>query len=399
MPTINLNQGEPHMNLLNSFNFALPTTIQYGVNCVSQQLIASLNELRAKRLLIVTDPGVQSCGLLDDILQLLEQDNIAWKIFDDVEPNPKDYNVEQGAEAARQHKTDCVLAIGGGSPIDCAKAICVVAMHGGPVRTYSEQSRITGDVLPLVALPTTAGTGSEITFGAVITDTREHFKFTIKHVKIAPKIALLDPNMTVSMPPSLTAATGMDALTHAIEGYTATVAEPLGDAVALYAIELIATHLRTVVAHGRDLEARAGMLLGSLLAGISFSHSDVAAVHCIAEALGAKYDAPHGVCNAVVLPELMAYNMEYCQQRYARVATAMGLRYENISEGAEQAVDAVQQLARDVELPSFRSLGVQREHFEELAAKSTMNGSNQSNPRPMGKNDYMNVLEHLWEER
>jgi len=383
------------MNLLNNFSFELSTRIEYGTEA-SLQLADSLRELGAKRVLVVTDEGIKKSGLLNEIVEQLEEEQLLWDMYDAVEPNPKDYNVQQGAELAKQHQADCLIAVGGGSPIDCAKAMCVVATHGGNVREYADRTKITGDVLPLIAIPTTAGTGSEVTFGAVITDSVEKFKFTVKHPKTAPKIALVDPNMTLTMPPDLTASTGMDALTHAIEGYTATVAEPLADAAALYAIELISKYLETAVSDGQNIEARAGMLLGSLLAGIAFSHSDVAAVHCIAEALGGRYDAPHGICNAVVLPEIMAYNMGYCQERYARVASAMGSSYGAIEDGAQKAVEAVQQLAYDVKLPSFRSLGVEEKDFEELARNSAINGSNKDNPRPMDEGDYLCVLKRLW---
>jgi len=197
------------------------------------------------------------------------------------------------------------------------------------------------------------------------------------------------------MPPDLTAATGMDALTHAVEGFTANVSEPLADAAALYAIEMINTYLRSAVSDGHDLEARAGMILGSVLAGIAFSHSDVAAVHCVAEALGGKYDAAHGVCNAVVLPAVMEYNLEYCKDRYARIARAMGLSYDNVDEGARLAVKAVQQLASDVHLPEFINLGVQEKDYEELAENSFKNGSNIDNPRPMSKADYLALFQTL----
>ncbi|MBD3308428.1 iron-containing alcohol dehydrogenase [candidate division KSB3 bacterium] len=382
------------MNVLQPFSFELPTRIEYGVDA-ALQIAEAVSDLNASRVLIVTDPGIRASGLLEDMLSQLGRKQIPWEIFDEVEPNPKDYNVQNGAEQARQHDIDCLVAVGGGSPIDCAKAISVVATHGGEVRTYEVRHNITGNVLPLIAVPTTAGTGSEVTFGAVITDTRQHFKFTVKHANTAPKIALVDPVLTRTMPPALTAATGMDALTHAIEAYTANVAEPLADAAALYAIELIANYLRTAFSDGQNLEARSGMLVASLLAGIAFSHSDVAAVHCIAEALGAKYDTPHGVCNAVVLPEIMAYNMEYCQERYARVALAMGRGAASMAEGARNAVAAVQQLARDVELPSFRSFGVKETDFEEIARNSAINGSNPDNPRPMSQEDYLTVLQRL----
>lgn len=383
------------MNLLHNFSFELPTKIEYGMN-VSRKLADFLKALGIRSILLVTDQGIQASGLLDGIVQQLKKEDLHWDIFDDVEPNPKDYNVQKGIEKAGQHRVDCLVAVGGGSPIDCAKAMSVVLTHGGEVRMYEDCEKITGNVLPLIAIPTTAGTGSEVTFSSVITDSKERFKFSIKHPKIAPRIALVDPAMTLTMAPELTASTGMDALTHAIEGYTAAVAEPLADAAALYAIELISKYLKTAVFDGQNPEARAGMLLGSLLAGIAFSHSDVAAVHCIAEALGGKYDAPHGVCNAVVLPEIMAYNIDYCQERYARIASVMGINCESIAGGARKAVEAVQQLANDVNLPSFRSLGVKEEDFEELAHNSAINGSNKDNPRPMQKEDYLRVLKKLW---
>lgn len=383
------------MNLLQSFSFELPTRIEYGID-VSSRLSRALRELDFTNIMLVTDKGIQKSGLLDSICKQLDEAHLMCTVFDAVEPNPKDYNVQAGADKAREYEVDCLVAVGGGSPIDCAKAISVAATHKGDIREYADQSKITGDVLPLIAIPTTAGTGSEVTFGAVITDTENHFKFTVKHQKTAPKIALVDPTLTLTKPPALTASTGMDALTHAIEAYTALVAEPLADAAALYAIELIAKYLKTAVFDGQNLESRAGMLLGSLLAGIAFSHSDVAAVHCIAEALGGKYDAPHGVCNAVVLPEVMAYNLESCQERYARVAFAMGLCYENIEEGARKAVDAVHQLALDVNLPKFQSLGIREEDLEEIARNSAINGSNKDNPRPMDEDDYLCILKRLW---
>ncbi len=382
------------MNLLNSFSFELPTKIEYGVGA-AKSLADVIKNKNFKSPLLVTDEGVLRSGVLKRVSDTLDAHHLKWEVFDRVEPNPKDYNVEEGTETARRLGADCLVAIGGGSPIDCAKAIAVVARQGGAVRDYEGPGKIGPDVLPLIAIPTTAGTGSEVTFSSVITDSGEKFKFSIKDPKIAPRVALIDPEMTLTMPPALTAATGMDALTHAIEAFTARASEPLADAAALYAIELIGTYLKSAVADGDNLEARAGMLLGSVLAGIAFSHSDVAAVHCVAEALGGKYDAAHGVCNAVVLPAVMQYNMEYCKEQYARIAVALGLTCETIDEGARQAVAAVQQLAEDVRLPEFATLGVQEDDLEELAANSFKNGSNIDNPRPMSKEDYLNLFRAL----
>jgi alcohol dehydrogenase len=382
------------MNLLNSFSFELPTRIEYGVGATGK-LADSLIGLESQKVLIVTDKGIEACGLLSAIVDQLTAAKLEFDIFSDVESNPKDHNVQAGTKMAAQLQADCLVAIGGGSPIDCAKAIAVLATHGGAVRDYEGQEKISENVLPLIAIPTTAGTGSEVTFSSVITDTEERFKFTLKHPCIAPRIALLDPQMTITMPPGLTAATGMDALTHAIEGYTARVAEPLADAAALYAIELVAKYLKIAVFEGSNMEARAGMLLGSVLAGIAFSHSDVASVHCIAEALGGKYDTAHGVCNAVVLPVVMEYNLDYCRERYARIAAAMGISFESTEAGARSAVEAVKQLAVDLNLPSFGSFGVEAADIEELAFKSFVNGSNPDNPRAMGYEDYLTLFNSM----
>ncbi len=382
------------MNLLNSFSFELPTKIEYGVGS-ARGLADAVKNLNAGKVLLITDKGIVNSGLLEKVAGSLKAHKMNWKVFDNVEPNPKDYNVQEGAEIARRFGPDCLVALGGGSPIDCAKAIAVLAFQGGAVRDYEGPDKIGADVLPLVAVPTTAGTGSEVTFSSVITDSGEKFKFSIKDPKIAPKVALLDPEMTLTMPPELTASTGMDALTHAIEAFTAKVSEPIADSAALYAIELIARYLRIAVSESHNLEARAGMLLGSVLAGIAFSHADVAAVHCVAEALGGKYDAAHGVCNAIVLPAVMAYNMEYCKERYARIAAAMGLAVENVDQGAERAVEAVKKLASDIHLPGFNSLGVKEKDLEELAVNAFKNGSNIDNPRPMKKEDYLNLFQLL----
>ena len=382
------------MNLLNSFSFELPTKIEYGVGATGK-LVESIKELGSRKVLIVTDKGIEAAGLLSGIAGQFTAARLEYEIFSGVDPNPKDHNVHAGTKIAKDLQADCLVAVGGGSPIDCAKSIAVVATHGGAVRDYEGGQKISGNVLPLIAIPTTAGTGSEVTFSSVITDTGEGFKFTVKHPAMAPRIALLDPRMTLTMPPGLTAATGMDALTHAIEGYTARVSEPLADAAALYAIELVAKYLKTAVFEGDNLEARAGMLLGSVLAGIAFSHSDVGSVHCIAEALGGKYDTAHGVCNAVVLPAVMEYNMEYCRERYARIALAMGIFFDSTEEGARKSVEAVNQLAVDVNLPDFSSFGVKTEDIEELALKSFVNGSNVDNPRPMSKDDYLTLLNRM----
>ncbi|MBN2049021.1 MAG: iron-containing alcohol dehydrogenase [Spirochaetales bacterium] len=376
------------------FNFILPTEIKYGEDSIAG-LPGILKDRDIESVLLITDPVIKVQPFTADLLQNLSLAGINVTVFDRVEPNPKDYNVMEAAAAAVDMKARGIIALGGGSPIDCAKAAAVVAAFGGKVRDYEDSSKITGDALPLFTVPTTAGTGSEVTFSSVITDTSENFKFTVKSSMIAPKIAFIDPLLTHSMPPALTAAVGLDALTHAIEAFTARNANPLSDAAALHAVELINRSLVRAVRSPKDRTARDDMMNGSLLAGIAFSHSDVAAVHCIAEALGGKYDTPHGVCNAVTLPAIMEYNLDYGVSRYARIASAMGLPFGSEEEGARRAVERVKLLVKETGLPEFRSFGVQDEDLQELAENSARNGSNKDNPRPMTAEDYMTVLKRL----
>lgn len=382
------------MNQELPFTFDLPTRIVFGYNA-TDQLPELINELGFKHPIVVTDKGVRKAGLIDNFLTCMKNAGITHDIFDDIEPNPKDYDVDHGATKIHECKCDSIIAIGGGSPMDCAKAMAAVATLGGRTRDYINKGRIKQDVLPVIAIPTTAGTGSEVTFGAVITDTVRKFKFTIKGTTLAPKVALLDPDLTVSMPPALTAATGMDALTHAIEAYTATNAQALSDAFALHSIDLIGRHMKKAFDQGTNLDTRAGMLQGSLMAGIAFSQSDVGAVHCIAEALGGMYDIPHGVCNAVMLPTIMEYNLPFCKERYAQIATVMGIEWQDSDTGAQKAVEAVKKMAKDVDLPRFSSFGIDPKDFPELAVNSAENGSNPNNPRPMASKDYETILNEL----
>jgi alcohol dehydrogenase len=382
-------------NIQSTFSFILPTKIVFGTGCL-KTLPKELKVRNITRPLIVTDKGIAAAGILDKALALLKG-KFEFHVFDGVEANPKDVNVTEGAKAYSSFGADSIIAIGGGSPIDCAKSIGVlaangVANNGGEIKPYEGKNMPSKPLPPLVVVPTTAGTGSELTFSSVITDTKNHYKMTIKNAFTAPRIAVCDPELTLTVPAPITAATGVDALTHAIEAFTATCAEPISDALALYAVELINGNLVKAVRDGGNLEARSNMLMGSMLAGIAFSHSDVASVHCIAESLGGIYDLPHGVCNAIFLPYVMEYNMTYCLEGYARIARAMGLSFPSERAGAVAAVMAVQQLAKDVKLPSFSSLNVKEEDYPAIAGASAKNISTGSNPRPMGENDYMEVL-------
>ena len=379
-------------NPMDVFGFTLPTEIVYGPGVLGR-LPEEMKRIGCARPVIITDAGILKAGIADRVKELAESAGFECIVYSGVEPNPKDVNCEECAREARAFGADSLIAVGGGSPIDCAKAVGVLLAHDAEkIKPYEGKTAATKPQPPLIAIPTTAGTGSELTFSAVITDTENHYKMTVKSPFTAAKLALCDPELTISVPPMVTASTGVDALTHAIEGYTANCGEPIADAFALYSIELIYHNLETAVKDGTNLPARSAMLMGSMLGGMSFSHSDVASVHCVAESLGGMYDLPHGMCNAIFLPYVMEYNMDYCVEKYARVAQAMGFIFTDPREGARMAVQAVKDLCRAVGLPDFRSLNVKTGDFETIAEMSAKNISTESNPRPMSKADYMEVL-------
>ena len=385
------------MGLLDSFEFILPTRIKFGLG-VAGQLANELEALGARKVLIVTDRGIAGAGLLDRVTESLKG-KVEFTVYDGVEENPKDRNVEEAAEFARRNGADCVVALGGGSPIDAAKAVCVLALQGGRAKDYKGKGKIKDKCLSLVTIPTTSGTGSEVTFSSVITDTDENYKFTIKSPAIAAKVALVDPELTLTVPPAGTASTGIDALTHAIEGYTANVTEPIAEALGLYAIELIAANLKEAVHNGNSIEARTGMMLGSLLAGLCFSHSDVGSVHCMAEALGGMYDAPHGLCNAILLPYVMEYNLPEAEYKYARIARAMGIENGDDKQAAILGIEKIRKISKDIGLPSFKSLNIREEDLEELAGMSAENISTDSNPRRIDKQGYLALFKKAYGAR
>ena len=373
--------------MIHSFDFILPTKIRYGAGSV-QALGEELKALNAKNVMVITDKGLIKTGMVEKIAGLIRKEGIRFILYDGIEANPKDYNVEDCAYKAREESIDTLVAFGGGSSIDAAKAVSVLAKQGGKVRSYQGKGKIKDDCLPLLTIPTTAGTGSEVTFSSVITDTREKFKFTIKCTAIAAKTAIIDPQLTLTVPPLVTAATGIDALTHAIEGYTASCTEPIAEAAGLYAVEYIASNIVEAVRNGGDLEARDNMMMGSLLAGLSFSHADVASVHCMAEALGSMYDAPHGMCNAILLPYVMEYNLPAVEYKYARIARVMGIDETDDAKAAEKGIGHIRKLSQEIGLPGIKSLNVNPDDFEILAQMSVKNGSNGSNPREITQEGY-----------
>ncbi|MDP9366929.1 MAG: iron-containing alcohol dehydrogenase, partial [Chloroflexota bacterium] len=304
------------------WGFALPTRVRFGSG-VAAELAGEIQALGA-RPFVVTDPGVRAAGLVDRLLASFAREDLAVEVFDGVSANPRDQECAEAAECARRFGADVMVGIGGGSPLDAAKAVAVLIANGGTVQEWESPKPLAHPALPIIAVPTTAGTGSEVTRSAVITDTTRRFKLTVKGPSTFPRVALVDPDLTRSVPPHVRAATGMDVLTHAAEAYTCRRANPVSDALALHATRLVARHLVRTMQAPEDDAARAGMMTASLIAGMAFGHADVAAVHCLAEAVGGRYDTPHGVANAVFLPHVFAHNAPAAPGRHADLARALG---------------------------------------------------------------------------
>ena len=350
-------------------------SIEFGIRSV-RNIALNLKQLNAVKPLIVTDKGVVKAGIIDKVLQQLD----TYAIFDDVQPNPTDKNVMDGLDAYRENGCDSILGLGGGSPIDAAKGIRVLASNPGHVSEYYYSTDYDRDIPPLIAIPTTSGTGSEVSRGGVITDTGDNRKKII--ISGAPSLALVDPELTVSMPPALTAATGMDALSHSVEAYVAKSYNPLAGAIAIAGIELVAENLRDAVEDGTDIEARKNMAMASTMGALAFSKG-LGAVHSLAHQLSTEADVPHGIANAIMLPPVMEFNLEAAAQDYADIAQAMGVdtRDMSVMEAARSSIEAIRQLSRDIGIPGrLRDVGVKKESIPSMAAKSMEDHCHSSNP-------------------
>ncbi len=379
--------------MIPDFIFSIPTQIQFGsgvtkqVGSVVRNLINSKGETSKTGGLVVLDPGVKDTPWLIEIFASIRRAGLQYVIFDGVKPNPRDEDVAQAASVLKAEKLGVVIAIGGGSAIDTAKTAAILAIYGGKVSDYAGWAKVPGPILPIVAIPTTAGSGSELTCWAVITDSRSHNKLAIGDQHLSPSVALVDPLLTVSLPAQLTAATGMDVLTHSIEAYLSALSNPMNDALALESIRLVAANLRRVVAKGDDLDGREGMMLASSLGGIAINNADVAGVHCLSEAMGSLYDAPHGLLNAILLPYFMVHWQKGSEEKFIHIAAAFG-----VAPICGEAVNQVIALNQNLNFPTLVDIGVKHQDLSKLAETAASNVSNSSNPIPMGAADYLGIL-------
>jgi alcohol dehydrogenase class IV len=380
------------------FEFALGSRVIYKSG-VSRELGQVVADLGAQRAFVVADKGVAAAGLLAPVLNGLERSVVVAGVYDNVPANSSLEAVNKAAAAAREAQADILIAVGGGSPIDTAKGMRIVLTLGGGVPDYEGYNVIAQPLMPMIAVPTTAGTGSEVTAIAVIKDEDEGRKISIVSRYIVPDLAVLDPQLTLTLPPRLTAATGMDALSHAIETYVSTENNPFSDSLALAAIDMIATHLRDAVQEGNNPEPRSQMLLASCMAGIACSNSLFGVVHAFAHAIGGKYPIHHGTLNAIILPFGMEYNAPIAPERYVRIARAMGVNAGGRSdeEVIADGISAVRRLAADCSLPlRLRDVEVPEEALPELAALSIVEAAIFNNPRVATEEELLELLRAMW---
>jgi alcohol dehydrogenase len=364
--------------------FDMPTRVQFGRG-VASTLAEEAQRLEGTHVMVVTDPGVEAIGLVDPLVKQLQEAGLAVTVFDKVQPNPRDVHCIEGAELAKAQGADLLVGIGGGSPIDTAKCIAVLLTNGGHPRDWEDFGTLRRRPVPSVAIPTTAGTGSEVSPSAIITDTVRMKKMNLFDPRICPNVALVDPDLTFSMPPHVTAATGMDALSHAIDSLHCLLDTPASDAMALEGARLNALYLERAYTDGSDVEARCGMAQASLVAGIAVGITDVSGCHSIAEAIGAVYDHPHGVCCAVGLPMIMGFNLPASADKYARLAHAFGIDTtgQGAHEAAERAIDYVRDRNGRLGIPELADL-IDEADLDLLAEKAFANTSTPSNPLSPG---------------
>ena len=383
----------------NIFSFTGARKIVFGSGAF-EQLLEYVDEFKGSKPLVVLDGNLSLAGFKERVSGLFESGGMGYIIFDRVEGEPPLELADEGAKIALKEKCDLVVGIGGGSAMDVAKAVAVIAANKGRAKDYLGLNKVPGPGLPKIMIPTTAGTGSEVTFTSVFIRKTLKKKEGMNSPWLYPELALLDPVLTLSVPSNVTAATGIDALCHAIESYTSINSSPLSELVSLEAIRLISSDLRTCVHDGGNLKARENLLLGSLYAGLGLANAGVTAVHSLSYPLGGKYGISHGVANTVLLPYVMRYNLPGAMEKFAVVAEAMGEVIDDLSirEAADMAVDAVEALIVDCDMDiPLEALGIKKEDFPDLAkAAMAVARPLENNPRKVTVEDAVDIYNEAY---
>ncbi len=385
-----------HDNAETILKFEVPEII-YGVGSLSH-IGNCAARLGGDRVLLVTDPGIVNAGWIDETVKHIERENLKYVVYDNVVSNPRDFQVEQGVQLYRQKRCDVIVAVGGGSPIDAAKGIAILAANHGSIGDYEGCNLVSQPIPPLVCAPTTAGTGSDVSQFAVICDTIKKLKMTILSRAIMPDISVIDPRLLQTKTSELMAATGMDALTHAIEAYVSSLSWSMTDPHAYHAIELVSTHLRKAV-KTKDIEALKGMSIACLEAGIAFSNAILGAVHALAHPLGSLYDIHHGVANAILLPKVVEKNIPFAEKKFSKIAAALGLdagcgRTKDLAPRIPEFLD---DMIADIGLPTRLSeIGVRREDIPVLAVMAQEDICMLTNPYQYDKTEIESIYRDIW---
>jgi 4-hydroxybutyrate dehydrogenase len=379
--------------------WSFPTKIIFGPG-VMGGIVEAARPLGLRRPLIVTDPGIVTCGLLERLTAPLKKAGLEWALFDKVEGNPTEASVLPGVDMYKAERRDSIIAMGGGSAIDAAKAIRLKTTHALPLEEYDDlkngSDRITANLPPLIAIATTAGTGSEVGRSSVITLKSTGRKTVIFSPYLIPNLAIEDPELTLGLPPHITAATGMDAMTHNLEAYLAKGYHPMCDAIALRGVALVTQHLRTAVHHGSNLESRSEMLAAALMGAVAFQKG-LGTVHSLAHPLSTVAGLHHGLTNAILLPHVMRFNLPVVSDRLADLAPALGIDARNLSpaQAARAAIAAIEKLNTDIGIPErLRDTGVREEMIPVMVPKAMEDGCHLLNPRPTTPED----MERLYRE-
>ncbi|MDD1784250.1 iron-containing alcohol dehydrogenase [Enterovibrio sp. ZSDZ35] len=385
-----------------SHSIILPRLMEIG-DGASNKLPDIMAALGCQQPLIITDKTMVALGQSHKVVKLLREHDISSQVFDDTIPEPTDASITAGVEAIKAGNYDCLIALGGGSVIDSAKAMAVLAAAGGSMRDYSFPRIVSVPALPLIAIPTTAGTGSEVTRFTIITDATNDEKMLCVGPSFMPTAALVDAQLTHSLPTRMTADTGIDALTHAIESYVSKKGNAFSDFHAKEAMRLIAPNLRRACEKGDNVEARAAMMLGATLAGIAFSNASVALVHGMSRPIGAHFHVPHGLSNAMLLPSVTAFSLPAAPERYADCAKAMGVAdpQESTRNACQKLLQELKSLNQDLQVPTPEGFGIDRNQFfndiEIMAKQAMASGSPANNPRVPSHEEMIAIYTQLWQ--
>lgn len=375
------------------FEYKMPTEIVFGKGS-SLKLAEMVKKAGGSKVLIVTDKGVWENNVLKNIEKSLKDNGVEYIVFSEVEPDPTIQGVEKATKLLKEFNADIVVGVGGGSSLDSAKAIAIMGTNEGKIFDYVGFGLIKSKPLPIIAIPTTAGTGSEATFWSVLADKTQDVKASVGGWEIMPTIAILDPELTLTLPPKLTAATGMDALCHAMESYVAKSTQPISEGMSLQAMKLIAKSLRRAVTRGDDIQAREDMLMASLLAAFAFNVTRLGLAHALAIPFGAHHHIPHGTVNAILLPWVMEYNLPAATDKYIEIAKIFGEDVSSLSnmDGARKAVDAIKKLNIDIGITeSLMDYGVVEADLAMIAEEGYKSGNVLVNPRSSKVEDLVQI--------